>query len=711
MLLWLCALSLFTAGLQAEPVVAVSYRVGFDNIVPRGKPAPLTILVENSTAEPVDVSIRLTDERAFGAAAWPSHQLSISPGVGKQFTFLVEFGEFQHATLVFNSDHEVTWQNKDVGASQPEPSKEFVQPVGSSYGVRESSNPVVVMGGRAAQLVGALGGGNRGRSMLEGRDSAGRELWFTKLDTQFAPDNQLGWAGVQLVIWTEPDVAAMGDESQYTALRNWVRCGGKLVILSATQPRLLTAAELKPLLPVTIQGAKTLTYPGVPTEDESHWVRKPSAAGVHFVADYHQKREIWIEDATGPLLQAKPDPSAVYAPPGTNWSNLPLLGWEKRYGAGIIFVAAFDPLVYDQGQTYPLLQATAVATGLNFRFQDDYSYDPNRVENIHGSRERHLRNGLVHGNVLRLSLAPYILLALLFLVLIGPVDYFVLAKYKKLKFSAFTLVGYALLFTAGAVVSTFFLFAPSAETNRISFVDFTELEDGSEYATGYVLHGTYRPLGDVFTCDMPENLVFGSEISNVDDQGKPAAYFGPGRHPAQIDQPFNSFRMIRTIFAGKPTGTISGRISESDGGWELELTNGLAAPLQGGVLRFGTRAMVLPEVAPGETVKVDLSRKLWQSINNINLRVAQSVKLEGTDISATPDLPQWLLADAATGADTGVSAMPWEARMRPGEALLYGLTTDYPFLDSFGDDDTGFNLTVVRRRMEIPASMQKALQE
>ncbi len=77
---------------------------------------------------------------------------------------------------------------------------------------------------------------------------------FATADLRRLPDNVLGYDAVDAVVWTDADVDKL-DASQFRALRQYVRNGGRLVVLQ--NPEMARAERFNDLLPVRVLRVET----------------------------------------------------------------------------------------------------------------------------------------------------------------------------------------------------------------------------------------------------------------------------------------------------------------------------------------------------------------------------------------------------------------------------------------------------------------------
>ncbi|MCC6574896.1 MAG: hypothetical protein IT462_14040 [Planctomycetes bacterium] len=701
-------LAAFCAGLPGQerkipPSLQITVVTGFHDVVAIGRPAPVTVLLHNHTDQAISATVRLSTGMDILGESRLVQRVNVSPGVGKQLSFLVAGSQSLSGGCRVETDRDVIFTDAIGAKIEKNPARSVGLALGEYGDIVGVETVIAVMGGRARQWVSTL----RGR-LVEVSMLPNQQVQLCELEERFAPDHQMALAGVSTLVWTEPNPDNLPDPACLEVIKRWVACGGRLVLMSAHAPRALSHPGLADILPARVTGSTDVPYPHVPITFGGLFLNRSTegvAAHTPFIVDRYIRANECIIDARGPWLATEPLAGAFVrkARDGTNWDELPSLAVERRFGNGYVRMACFDPLVYDRAEQLPMLHAFSVATGLTIAAPNAV-----RTHDVPEVAERRFVEVLQNNNLRPLSIGPFVLIAILFLLVVGPLDYLLLSRGKLLKYSAVSLILYTVIFCAGSVLATFYLFSPAPQTNRITVADFAELPDGTEHASALTLQGCFRPLGGSYRVDVADHEVFSMPMGDSGySGGMTSLYDGAGRAPLEVQQPFNSFRAVMTRAAGKPAGSVVCRLGREGASWYFEVNNGLSHELFAGCLRTPLGCMSVPDVAPGQKVRVVIVPAKLASWDAVSMSVSAGfdqarVKMD----SGRWDFPP-MLVDAVMVPDVG------GARLRPGydpvrialdkdSALYTAFTLAQPFTDSLAGDNTGFNITFARRLMPLP---------
>lgn len=677
--------ALIGAGLvvPATAQVVVEASLGFDGVVPLGRPTPVTLRVTNRGGEPFlgAVTVRASDFLS-GWAPIVGRPLEVSAGVSRQVSLLVEGARTRELEVVVESRERVDLEGRSgSGPVVSEPvARQLVLPLETAE-VADSVRLVLVLGPRGRQLARAIPSKHPtldSTLLFLGEEDAR----VAALDAPLAPDSGLGYAGVDLILWTEPDVAAMPNPSQLRALKDWVRRGGRLVLLAAPSAPLLDAAPLAPLVPLLDLETEMRAYPSP----------RGAAAG-SFAVD-------------GPVLVGRPAPGASARSGRLDFAGGDLPGPVIRsMGLGLVALACFDPLAYDLGDPATLVDAVAAASGEPLRYRrDEARAEQLGLPELLRAREDDPMDGtrfhvlLGNQNALTPSLGMFTLLAVLFVILIGPVDYRLLKKRGKLHWSPWTLLAYTVVFSGASVGATFLLFAPEAEVNRIAFLDVLQDEDGADEVAGVVYHGVYSPTAADFTPRMPGFECFGVEVAAPSRalfggggrSASPQLCLGPGAQPLALEMGFNSLRVTGHLLSGHPDGGLTARVSD-DGAPAVTIHNGFASDLREAVIVTSDGVLALGTLAAGETRTTALHGFDRRTLGEVSSYSPEGARRDGT---IPPPFARRLIAETVLH-----TSAPWSLAevVRRGDAILIGVIDELPFDDGLADRRSGFNWVFVRR--------------
>ncbi len=728
-------LSFAAAALVAAPAeeVLVQASLGFGGTVIADHPAPLTVRVENRSTRPFAGTIQVTERLAGLGPTLIERPVEVSPGVTRQVTLLVEVSESMEPwiRLASRDRRDFRGLGRDDREYRATGARAFDLPLPPPLVAARYEAKVLVLGGKGRQIREALAAPPEGRgfpAIILGRDHRvvnltnmvprvhldHRPANIMTLDAGLAPDTWLAYSGVDLVLFTEPDLLEMQNPAQLQALSDWVEFGGRLVLLSAARPELLRDERLSPLLPARVGDAERVAYP------------KP---------DLTQADDWSVE---GPLLAATPLPGA--RTPAED-AVFPILGplltpVVRSVGLGETALARFDPLAYDIGNPAELTVALEQATGAHLEWGGRSSAGDSPAGALDGSLLYHL---LGNGNVLTPSPGLLILAGLLFLVLIGPIDYHVLKRLGRLSWSPWTLLLYTTLFSGLSLGATLILFAPDEQVNRLAILDFTERPDAGEAVSGFLYHGIYSPLGGRYVAELPGLQCFGQRVARPfersiismrtsgerDDRSEPQLFGGPGAQPAAFDLPFNALRVAAHRISGRPAGSVTVELTKTGGSSPTVMVrNGLATPLTSGVLFSSAwKPVDFGTISPGETAvrQIGSGKHIWND-TRCTAEFPQQADRNGssgappaslvaalcvTSTTCWNEARSWAALRQARMTDLDGDPSPpppaWDLSPFLGaeDAVFLAMTDALPFQDGLEDRPAGFTWVLVRRVMHI----------
>ncbi|MEN8150855.1 MAG: hypothetical protein ABFS86_13615, partial [Planctomycetota bacterium] len=311
------------------------------------------------------------------------------------------------------------------------------------------------------------------------------------------------------------------------------------------------------------------------------------------------------------------------------------------------------------------------------------------------------------------------LFMVLYILAVGPLDYFILKKHNLLKWSACTFLGLAVVFSVSAWYVSFHLFAGASKMNRVTFVDvLPQPGDAPDRVIVQDFAGHYAPTGAKL------DLVPEGETTHVSDFADPGSYVGggglqrspvelafasPARATGRLLIPFRSLRTTRTLVNRSATVPLDITVEE-DGG-RITVRNGLDFVLRDVSLIRGVRPVDIGDLDPGEEAIVSPSAGYLRHESIENLIAWTRDEPSRSDLLATG---RRLLSLSWAGA-----ARPHERQTDPewsehfrhlakmgidrSPAILEGATIIVAWTDARdpfglgGGDSEGFSMTFLRK--------------
>jgi hypothetical protein len=362
---------------------------------------------------------------------------------------------------------------------------------------------------------------------------------YVDRDVQALPDRWFGYSSVDLLILTtgNRDFTSLllnERENRKEALAEWVRRGGRLVLSFGRNqdmiPELLQRLQMD--LPVALRGPMAL--PDLSAVQES--LGLPAAENAAPPKQPGQKRPP-VEVAR---MERKPHGELEMIVPSRETDRSPLLIARAPYGLGQVILVAFDldgppftswggeaefwKSLREKTRTKPPTE-TAVTTG----------YRRNAMEqndDLAANLEKELEN---FQDIPVISFGWVALFILIYILVVGPLDYFFLKKVvKRLELTWITFPTIVLVVSAAAYYAAYSL---KGNDLRINKVDLVDLDLQSNRIYGNTWFTLFSPRIQLYTVGLEPGLVPESGSRSATNQtlvtwmGRPDTSYGGSNRP------------------------------------------------------------------------------------------------------------------------------------------------------------------------------------
>ncbi len=388
-----------------------------------------------------------------------------------------------------------------------------------------------------------------------------------------------GWRALDVLAVSDVDTGQLTPE-QRAAMRDWVLQGGRLIIVGGVGFQ-RTLSGLDDFTPVLARDTATVSLEPLDTWSEE---------------GFDEQARLEAPVATGPL--AADAQVMVYG------GDVPLVAW-RRIGYGRVDFLAADPGLEPlhswegmPGLWRAILSSGEARPGWAYGFSRDREFARRAVASV---------PGVSLPSVLHLCgfLTLYVLL-------VGPVNYFVLRRMKRGELAWFTIPALVLFFSAVAYVTGFQLRGSRAILHRLAVV---QIPAGSEVAKVDALFGVWSPrrarydiqiepgyLACPMSRDLGGALTGGGQITV--EQGQAVTLHGVRIDVGSI-QPF----LIDGVMADPPRITSTLVYGYADGGVRVvgDVINHSSVGLHDVSLILGRSTYALGNLPAGEVLHVDHS--------------------------------------------------------------------------------------------------------
>ena len=394
-------------------------------------------------------------------------------------------------------------------------------------------------------------------------------------DTTRMPDSWVGYDLADFLLFSDSDLSRLEPE-QENAVRDWVRRGGRIGIAAGKNWQYIRDSFLDDILPFDITGTK----------------EAPSTEVFNCLSIRGGSPERNITIAT---VDNCPDDLAIWSV-----SETPV-AIRFRYGKGEVLFFAVDPgdeVFRGLGDIVSFWERTLGVR--EAEFESAHSQNEYSVYSALSSIQQNLAS--IEG-ARQIPLGVFVLIFVIYIAVIGPVDYFLLKKLRKLSLTHLTFIFYVLIFSVFAYYYTFRMKGGDMWINKFIVADLPS-EGDYDYVTGTTTMMVFSPQKNTYVIPFTSSTAL---------------------RTAPIDE-YMSFRSTREVKGC--------RTYQSDSGNELHV------PIPIWTHQFINAEWALP--SPGNvdcSLRVS-SRSVTGSIqNNLGFRVEEATLLYGDGMLSLGPIP------------------------------------------------------------------------
>jgi hypothetical protein len=695
LVLAVASLLLLASAAQAE--VEAKLFFGHNGAGISGAVTPVVVRLKSRESKPLFVSISAQS----GVGAWGGELLSaegfLSPHSTKDFRFHLRSSANQKPQVNLRFDRAVVIL--DTRRARTGPTNSFQLETAPADvlmgGGGEMSSPnalqVLAVGAHASMLP----SNHQGIRVVPVLEDELPEFWH-------------GYDGLDVVYLRNPFVEKPMSDVAQAALLRWVELGGTLVVSATLRPDLLTGTQLGDALPAKIGSP---TPKGVSYRRLARELARDNSASIRNIV------------AEGPFVVLTPrgDPPLLHE--GDIEGQSQLIEVAGPRGLGWISVLAFDPARYQGVEGTAASGVLIKALGFPFEAGRPEHAIEKAVQGIDEypimPMERDYLSGLIRVLKTGAVKAPPILLLsffmLLYVLAVGPLDYFFLKRRGWLKYSALSFMILAVAFSATAWFVSFYLFAGGEIVNRVTVVDVVPDPAGSgrDLVLMNDFAGYYEPRGGTISLEVEATTSIFSQLAPLDvylswgsgslgSEAPRVDCADPARQKATLNVPFRSLRTARMLALREEALDLAVTRTETGG---FTVRNGLPYALRDAVIFGPDGRTSVVNVAPG--AECAMGRAAGSD---------QGQLPNATQLSSDPENEDRLLLDAlgpffcqvarhrsSQTASTPLGRTLWKSGLAQPEALSRGVHVLMFWTDARdpfrlpGGGEEGFRITVVRR--------------
>ncbi len=541
-------------------------------------------------AAPLDVEVKAGFDGKTKVGSWTPVQIDIrNAGAALTAEVAVRYPETQGSTEIVQYVHMPQGSWKRIVMSVPVKDMKRSIDVLVSGGPQpvKASGPLVTTQ-YTDLFVGVLSSDPGAASHLAALKIQGvPQVSVLTLDAGSIPEDAGAMSALDLLVFSDFDVATL-TTAQLEAVKAWISAGGAALFAGGASWQKTLAPVPKDLLPVTVTGSEAIA--GLPSLVAAGG-REFSTAGPFTLSRAIAKSSarVVFEEKGIPLVVHGDFGRGKIAYWALDLTLAPLRGWAGNLAFWQAEISRLCPW--------------AGAPGYR-----EYTPTGRRNDGYMINALRNLPDFIVP--------APAVLgtVLLLYITLVGPVNYFVLRRSKRLELTWITVPVLAIALTAGAYIGNFWTKGRDVFTNTISVVT---LETGG-FAKAQTYIGVFAPTKRSFSLTFKGNPA----VVTLNNYYGPMSY-APGdsqelpvttriirQENTKVEFPLTNMWSMQAVEIDENVsleGTIAAELYPYAGGVKGKITNTTKFELTDCYLTTPRISQAVGSIKPGQTVNVDMA--------------------------------------------------------------------------------------------------------
>ena len=571
--LYIAALVFLSSFCYAIPM---RVNVGFDGVQKSGFWTPVAVSLENASEENVEGTILIRgvtgDRRALPLC---TVQVDLPRHSKKVFHTYVRLPEYGGPIVVTLDRRGGVLATKTVNINPASLDDKLVVSIGNR------ASRLSFLQGETIRVPPRTLSNRRGPGPTEANIHAG------SIAPSFLPDRPAAFEGVDVMVISDLS-ADSTDRDALDAICAWVASGGTLVISAGANYRVYSGNFYKELLPVKITGATSV--PGLDCLKSLGKADFPSAA-------------VAVADSS-----VKPDVGRALA----SQSGVPIVV-ERDYGLGRVIYLAFDhkssPFRDWRGQTEfwkgilrvpPREPIAATNTGERGR----HGYYPGPIPG-HWTGQPQALGVVVAQNpsVKAPSFNTISLFLLAYLVILVPVNYFVLRRRRRLELAWVTTPAVILLFTVGAYAIGYTMKGGDLRLREAVLI---EGSCEARFARKTSMASVFSPARRSYDVTIADAHAISQAISAEEREVPPVAYIGETSVMPDVPMAMWSSKSFEAVSGTDLGGCVTADLTLEGGRLRGVVRNNTGLNLENCALVYGTARQDIGHIKKGGSAKADL---------------------------------------------------------------------------------------------------------
>jgi len=418
------------------------------------------------------------------------------------------------------------------------------------------------------------------------------------LSQNMLPDRPMAYDGVDALVLADLTPSAV-DPKALEAIAMWVASGGTLVIPTGADYRRFQGEFYEELLPVSVEGAADL--PGI--SSLAKLGGSPFPAGPVTVA------KSAVKPGVGRVMAAE--------------AGVPIVA-ERSYGAGTVIFLAFDhlgpPFRDWYGQTSFWKQilrrpaGTPMAASMAAAMDEEY-FSNNRYNYGYAQQLPELWQGLgsvvaQNPSVRAPSFSSIGLFLLAYLVMLVPVNYFVLRRMRRLELAWVSTPVIVIVFVLGAYGMGYTMKGSELRLCQAMIIEGSSGERYARVVSGASLFSPARRAYDLTISD-PHSL--SQVVPATETERLPVAFLDETSRIDRVGMAMWSSRSFESLSGADLGGTLESDLVLEGNRLRGTVTNKTGMALRDCKLTYGQSSMDVPDLPIGTSTKIDVSYQAFRA--------------------------------------------------------------------------------------------------